>query len=55
MSRLTKNICYTENELKEIIRNIYGYNYEIIEEDKKYIQIKPPAGTIFVGKDMKTG
>ena len=26
----------TENELKEIIRNIYGYNYEIIEEDKKY-------------------
>lgn len=28
---------------------------KIIEEDKKYIPIKPPAGTIFVGKDMKTG
>lgn len=42
----------SEEELKKILKNVYGYDYSIIPQGNEYKPIKPPAGTIFVGKDM---
>ena len=42
----------SEEELKKDLFNSYKYDCLNIDEQYKYLSIKPPAGTIIVGSDM---
>jgi hypothetical protein len=45
----------SEEELKIILQNSFGYNCSAIRKGDEYIPVKPPAGTIFVGNDVNNG